>query len=95
MAKIAASRIAMEEQAQANEELRKTKKELRKRVQQRDRRSTREQTLNLSARDTPKPFSQEIMDEAYDWCLVGFAGDQVEVRRYVELRTSSLMKMRP
>jgi len=63
MEEIEASRIAMEEDVQTNEELQKTNKELRKILHQRERRSTREQSLNLSARDNPKPLSQEIMDE--------------------------------
>jgi len=63
MAEIEVSRIAMEEHAQTNEELRKTNEELRKRLHRHDRRSTKGRSLNLSSRDNPEPFSQEIMDE--------------------------------
>jgi len=56
MAEIKASWIAMEQHAQTNEELRKTNEELHKILHQRDRRSTREQSMSLSARDNPKPF---------------------------------------
>jgi len=56
MAEIEASRAA-------NEELRKTDEDLRKNLQQCDRRSTRERGLSLPLRDRPKPFSQAIMDE--------------------------------
>jgi len=63
MAKIEASRAAMEGHVQANEELCKTNEELRKSLHQRVQRSTRERSLNLPPRNSPKPFSKEIMDE--------------------------------
>jgi len=63
MAEIEASRIAMEEHVQTNEELCKTNEELRKSLHRHGKRSTRERSLNLSARDVLKPFSQQIMDE--------------------------------
>ena len=53
----------MEGHAQANEELRKTNEELCKSLQQRAQRSTRERSLSLPARSSPKPFSKAIMDE--------------------------------
>jgi len=53
----------MEKQTRTNEELRKINEELWKNLHRLDRCSTREQSLNLSARDNPKPFSQEIMDK--------------------------------
>ena len=58
------SRMAVEEHARANEELRKTNEELQRSLQQHDRRSTWEWTSNLPVKDTPKPFSQAIMNEA-------------------------------
>jgi len=64
MEEIEAFQIALEEHAQKNEELRKTNEELRKSLHRHDRRSSKERSLNLSARDNPKPFSQEIMDES-------------------------------
>jgi len=63
MVEVEASHIAMKEHTQTNEELCKTNEELRKSLHRRDRCSTREQSLNSSSRDNPKPFSQEIMDE--------------------------------
>jgi len=63
MAEIAASSMAMEEHAWANEELRKTNMELRKNLQQSDRRSNRERTSNLPVRDTPMPFLEAIIDK--------------------------------
>jgi len=57
MAEIEASRIIMVEHTQANEELRKTKEELRKNLHQQGWRPTRERSPDLSSRDNPKPFS--------------------------------------
>jgi len=63
MAEIEASRTTMEGHVQANEELCKTNEELRKILHQRVQCSTRERPLSLPARNSPKPFSKEIMDE--------------------------------
>jgi len=52
MAEIEASRAA-------NEELRKTDEDLRKNLQQCDRRSTRERGLSLPLRDRPKHFRKQ------------------------------------
>jgi len=60
MAKIEASRAAMEGHAQANEELCKTNEELRNSLHQH---FTRERPLSLPTRNIPKPFSKEIVDE--------------------------------
>ena len=56
MTKIEASQVA-------NEELHKSNEDLRRNLHQRDRRSTTKRGLNLSLRNSPKPFSQAIMDE--------------------------------
>jgi len=63
MAEIVASRVTMEEHAQANEELRRTNEELQRSLRQEDWRPARERSPDLSSRDDPKPFSQQIMDE--------------------------------
>jgi len=63
MVEIEASRVGMEGQTQANEELCKTNEELRKSLDQRAQHSTREQSLSFPTRSSPKPFSKEIMDE--------------------------------
>jgi len=63
MAEIDASQITMEEHAQANEELRKTNKELRRNLHRQGRRPTQESSPDLSSRDDPKSFSHQIMEE--------------------------------
>ena len=63
MAEIEASRIIMEEHSQANEELWKTNKELQRNLHRQGRRPTWEYSRNLSLRDDPKSFSQQIMEE--------------------------------
>ena len=63
MAEIEASQATMEGHVQANEELCKTNEELRKSLHQHVQRSPRGRSLNLSARNSPKPFSKEIVDE--------------------------------
>jgi len=53
MTEIEASRIAMEEHAQTNEELHKANEELQKNLHWHGRRSTRERSPNLPSRDDP------------------------------------------
>jgi len=55
--------VEIEASRAANEELRKTNKDLCKNLQQHDRHSTRERGLNLPLRDCSNSFSQAIMDE--------------------------------
>ena len=62
MVEIVSSQATMEEHVQ-NEELRRTNEELRRSLRQQDWRPSREHFLDLSSRDDPKSFSQQVMDE--------------------------------
>ena len=53
----------MEEHAQANEELHKVNKELRRNMHCHGRRLIRARSPDISLRDDPKPFSHQIMEE--------------------------------
>ena len=63
MEEIEVSRRTMEENARANEELRKTNKELWRNMHRHERRNVRTRSPNMSSRDDPKPFSHQIMEE--------------------------------
>jgi len=71
IAEAQAEKVLMQDQLMAeidasraiSEELRKINEDLRKSLQQRDQRSTRERGLNAPLRTRPIPFSRVIMDE--------------------------------
>jgi len=58
-----ANEQSRQEQERVREELRKKNENLRRDLQQRDRRNLRERDPNLPKRDFPEPFSRDIMDE--------------------------------